>query len=144
MSKMDSKVSEPIQQASAIPYRWNGERLEFCLITSMRSKRWIFPKGVIDPGETFAETALKESYEEAGLSGRIVGDPIGDYHYEKWNSTLHVTVVVMEVTRCDEKWQEADARSRRWVKHRKARALVSEETLKDLLDLAVERIQHPQ
>ena len=32
---------------------------------------WALPKGLIDPGETGAETALREVFEETGLTGRL-------------------------------------------------------------------------
>lgn len=65
-----------IDQACAIPFRSVARQLEFCLITSS-SGRWLFPKGFIDPGETFVEAALKEAAEEAGVHGRVLGDPVG-------------------------------------------------------------------
>ena len=32
---------------------------------------WALPKGLIDPGETAAETAVREVAEETGLTGRL-------------------------------------------------------------------------
>jgi 8-oxo-dGTP pyrophosphatase MutT (NUDIX family) len=48
-----------------------------------RGKReglWALPKGLIDTGETPAETALREGYEETGLEGRLVSK-LGDVRY---------------------------------------------------------------
>jgi len=126
-----------IPQAAAIPFRRSGDRLEICLITSLTRKRWIFPKGIIDPGETVAETALKEAFEEAGLHGRIVGDPMGTYTYSKWGTTLEVTVVLMEVERADASWEEAELRQRRWVSPDEALELVSQAELVHLLRKAL-------
>jgi 8-oxo-dGTP pyrophosphatase MutT (NUDIX family) len=106
---------EPIIQAGVIPFRRRGGRLEFCLITSLKKRRWIFPKGIVEPGETVEQAARKEALEEAGLRGKIKGEPLGTYLHEKSNATLHVTVLLMEVTRCDEDWREARVRQRRWV-----------------------------
>ena len=54
-------------QASAVPFRRRGDELELCLITSSAG-RWIFPKGVIDPGQSPAEAALAErQLEELGV-----------------------------------------------------------------------------
>ena len=75
--------SSVIQQASAIPYRHGAKGVEFCLITATSGPHWGFPKGIIDPGETFIETALKEAHEEAGIHGHVVGEPLGTYDYNK-------------------------------------------------------------
>jgi 8-oxo-dGTP pyrophosphatase MutT (NUDIX family) len=41
---------------------------------------WALPKGLIDPGENPAETALREVREETGVSGRLV-EKLGDVRY---------------------------------------------------------------
>jgi 8-oxo-dGTP pyrophosphatase MutT (NUDIX family) len=41
---------------------------------------WTLPKGLIDPGETPAETALREGYEETGVHGRLDAK-LGDVRY---------------------------------------------------------------
>ena len=104
-----------ILQASAIPFRRSDLGFELCLITSTRSGAWGFPKGVIDPGETPEETALKEAHEEAGLGGAIVSSSLGRYRYEKWNTLLEVDVFLMQVETCAVEWSEMHLRQRRWI-----------------------------
>ena len=41
---------------------------------------WALPKGLIDPGETGAETAVREVAEETGLTGRLE-QKLGDVRY---------------------------------------------------------------
>jgi 8-oxo-dGTP pyrophosphatase MutT (NUDIX family) len=41
---------------------------------------WALPKGLIDPGESGAETAVREVAEETGLTGRLEGK-LGDVRY---------------------------------------------------------------
>ena len=41
---------------------------------------WALPKGLIDPDETSAETAVREVAEETGLSGRL-DQKLGDVRY---------------------------------------------------------------
>ena len=45
-----------------------------------RRRIWALPKGRIDPGETAAETALREVREETGVEGRLV-EKLGDVRY---------------------------------------------------------------
>lgn len=123
-----------------IPIRRRGEGIEVCLITSLKKGRWIFPKGIIDPGETCDETAAKEALEEAGLHGRIVGEPLGEYEYFKWGRVLSVTVLVMEVSHCDDTWLEADDRERRWVRPDQAAKLLANAELRPFVAAAVDRI----
>src|SRR5262245_42023538 len=100
-----------IRQAGAIPLK-NGR---LCLITSRNGKRWVIPKGLIEPGQTAGETALQEAWEEAGLVGALDPEPVGSYVYEKEGNTYHVTVFVMRVTKVAQEWQERDFRRRVWV-----------------------------
>ena len=137
---MEPADRSPLLQAAAIPYRFRDGQPEFCLITSIRKGTWGFPKGIIDPGETAEETALKEAEEEAGLHGRIIGEPLGEYQYGKWNTTLSVTVYLMEVTVADDDWEEAELRSRTWCRAEEARATIYRNELRELLDVACKRI----
>ena len=130
----------PLLQAAVIPFRLRDGQPEFCLITSIRKGTWGVPKGIIDPGETAPQTAVKEAEEEAGLHGRIVGEPLGQYRYYKWNTTLEVTVYLMEVTAADDDWEEADLRDRVWRRADEARAAIRRDELRELLDVAIERI----
>jgi len=132
--------NSPIQQAAAVPYRRRNAEPEFCLITSIRKGRWGVPKGIIDPGETAVQTALKEALEEAGLHGHIEGKPLGKYEYYKWDSILVVTVLLMQVTGEDEDWEEADLRSRCWCRADEARRRLRHHEVRRLLDAALERI----
>jgi phosphohistidine phosphatase len=132
----------PIDQASAVPYRRSADgRVELCLVTSMSRRRWGFPKGIVDPGETPRETALKEAREEAGLTGTIEGDPIGDYEYAKWGTTLRVTVYVMRVTGIEDEWPERVMRERRWAGATEARQLVTTDRLIPILEAALRRLE---
>ena len=77
---------EYVRQAAAIPLR-NGR---ICLVTSSNGKRWVIPKGLIEPNQSAGECALQEAWEEAGLTGVLQQEPIGSYVYEKWCGVCHV------------------------------------------------------
>ena len=138
---MSPREEKPIRQAGVIPYRIGRRGPEFCLITSIRKGNWGFPKGIIDPGETAPQTALKEAEEEAGLHGTIEDPPLGKYCYEKWNTSLVVTVYLMEVTVVNDHWEEASLRDRRWCLPEEARSAIRGRPLEELLDAALERIE---
>jgi 8-oxo-dGTP pyrophosphatase MutT (NUDIX family) len=99
-----------VRQAAALPLR-NGR---ICLVTSSNGKRWVIPKGLIEPGQTGGETALQEAWEEAGLVGSLRPEPIGSFLYEKWCGVCHVTVFVLEVTEMKQDWPERTQRQRIW------------------------------
>jgi len=125
-----------IRQAAALPLR----RGRVCLITSRNGKRWVIPKGWIDPGQTAGETALQEAWEEAGLVGALEQEPIGSYLYEKDGQRFHVTVFVMNVTSVEQDWPERDFRQRSWVSPVGFDERIQEEGLLDLARLTV--MQH--
>ena len=116
------------QQAAAIPIRRRGiDDLQVCLIRKRLSAgAWGIPKGTVDPGLTHPETALKEAWEEAGVRGRLIGDALGTYRYEKVGRPLIVMLYVMEVLECHDDWDEAGLRERMWVSLDEAGSLLVE------------------
>ena len=103
--------TEFIRQAAALPIKAG----KICLITSSNGRRWIIPKGLIEPGQTAAENALQEAWEEAGIVGTLKPDPVGSYLYEKNGEICHVTVFVMNVHEVAQAWPERTMRQRSWV-----------------------------
>jgi 8-oxo-dGTP pyrophosphatase MutT (NUDIX family) len=69
-------------QAAALCYRWREGVIEFLLIRSS-GRRWIFPKGRIEPGEDLWLTAKREAFEEAGASGVIDKEQVTTFLHEK-------------------------------------------------------------
>jgi phosphohistidine phosphatase len=124
------------QQAAAIAIRQKNGAFEVCLIRRKGSNSWGIPKGSVDPGDTREETALKEAWEEAGISGRLIGQALGTYEYEKWSATLEVAVYVMEVLKQHAEWQESRFRERRWTSFDDAAALLIGHPARDFLDRA--------
>jgi 8-oxo-dGTP pyrophosphatase MutT (NUDIX family) len=118
-----------IRQAAAIPVR--GERV--CLVTSRSGKRWVIPKGCLEPGKTAGEIALQEAWEEAGLVGVLQPEPVGSYVYEKAGLTCHVTVFLMQVTEVATQWPEEELRERVWLTFDQALKRVEEPALRELI-----------
>lgn len=103
------------RQSGAIPYRVKDGKLQIMLITSTRKKKWIIPKGVIEPYMSPQESAAQEAYEEAGIFGRVWDEPVGRYETDKWGDTCNVTVFPMLVTKVYKDWPEEDQRKRKWM-----------------------------
>lgn len=118
-----------IRQAAAIP----AQAGKICLVTSRSGKRWVVPKGVIEPGQTAEETALQEAWEEAGLVGVLKPQPVGSYVYEKWGSTCMVTVFLMQVTKIASQWPEQDSRQREWLAFADALDRIGDPGLGDII-----------
>jgi 8-oxo-dGTP pyrophosphatase MutT (NUDIX family) len=121
-----------VRQAAAIPVR--DDRV--CLVTSSSGRRWVVPKGQIDPGHTAGEAALVEAWEEAGLVGALDPEPLGTYAYEKLGRELHVLVFRMTVTEVRDEWPERQLRARIWVTLEEALDRIEEPGLRDLLRIA--------
>jgi 8-oxo-dGTP pyrophosphatase MutT (NUDIX family) len=124
------------QQAAAIPIRRRGTDLQVCLIRKRLVGSWGIPKGTVDSGQTHASTALNEAWEEAGLRGRLVGDALGTYKYEKFGRPLTVMLFVMEVLEHHNNWIEAGLRERKWASLEEAASLLVEHPAHAFLDRA--------
>lgn len=120
-------------QSAILPYRRQGDGLEVLVITSRKGKRWVVPKGVVEPGMTAAASAAKEAAEEAGVEGRVIGQSLGTYCYDKWRGTCEVEVFPMEVTTELEQWPESTFRRREWVTLEEAAKRLNEEGLRAIL-----------
>jgi 8-oxo-dGTP pyrophosphatase MutT (NUDIX family) len=118
-----------IRQAGVIAL--NGGQV--CLVSSRSGKRWVVPKGCLEPDKTAAEIALQEAWEEAGIVGVLQPDPIGSYFYEKAGFTCHVTVFLMNVTDSAEEWPECHFRERCWLTPPQAQLRIDDAGLRELI-----------
>ena len=119
----------PVRQAAAIPIR-SGQ---VCLVLSSNGRRWVVPKGCIEPGQTAGGTALQEAWEEAGLVGVLRSEPVGSYLYEKVGNCHYVTVFLLHVTEVRDDWPEKAWRTRLWLSPKQALARLEERGLRKLI-----------
>jgi 8-oxo-dGTP pyrophosphatase MutT (NUDIX family) len=120
-------------QAGLIPFRRKGGEVEVLLITTLKRKRWVIPKGLIEPDLSPAESALMEAEEEAGIQGTVDSEPLGTYEYRKWGGTCRVEVYAMRVNKTLDDWPEAETRSREWFSIEEAVERVAQNGLKSLI-----------
>ena len=87
-----------IRQAGSIVVRLDGKEPEVLLVTGKRNpKSWIFPKGHIEKGETAEAAALRETREEAGVLGKLIG-PAGVLEYGFLGAKARVEYFLLEFT----------------------------------------------
>jgi 8-oxo-dGTP pyrophosphatase MutT (NUDIX family) len=79
-----SKVRE-CEQVAAVCFRVRKGAIEFLLVQTRGSGRWIFPKGSAEPGLTHAQAAAIEAFEEAGVHGRIEETSFARYSSRRQN-----------------------------------------------------------
>jgi 8-oxo-dGTP pyrophosphatase MutT (NUDIX family) len=115
----------------------SSPRLEILLVTSLRTRRWILPKGWPHPGLSLAQSAANEALEEAGVTGTVAAKPIGRYHYlkDKNGSALPCAVEIFPlfVTGQQDSWPEKGSRQLLWLPAEQAAAKVAESGLKRIL-----------
>ncbi len=73
----------------------DGDALEVCLIRPAGRSIWGLPKGGVEPGESYADTAVREVAEETGIDG-VVEREIGAIDYSFYSrqdgGRIHKTV----------------------------------------------------
>lgn len=128
------------KQAAVIPYRFINGQLEILLITSLKKKKWIVPKGIIEDGFSPVEAARKEALEEGGIDGRAENNSLGTYTYKKWGGICHVQLFAMAVESVFDDWDEKALRKRRWISETQLESLnIDKNILPFLKDFFLER-----
>ncbi len=113
------------KQSGVIPYRKNEGKLEILLITSIRKKKWIIPKGYVEFNLTPFESAKKEAFEEAGIIGSNETFELGTVELKKGMGVTHMKIFSMEIIKILEDYPEKEMRKRKWFTAEEASAKVS-------------------
>ncbi|MBQ8579753.1 MAG: NUDIX domain-containing protein [Oscillospiraceae bacterium] len=59
------------RSCGVLPWREENGRKEYLIVFEQFSQCWSLPKGHMEAGETEAETALRELFEETGLTAQL-------------------------------------------------------------------------
>jgi 8-oxo-dGTP pyrophosphatase MutT (NUDIX family) len=113
--KITAKRKIHFDQSGVIPFRKKNGRIEVLLVTSIRKKNWIIPKGFIEYHLTPFQSAKKEAFEEAGVRGGNSTRILGSYMVYKNGSELHSKIYSMRVTRIFKDYPEKNLRKRKWL-----------------------------
>lgn len=101
-------------QSGVIPYRKKNGKTEVMLVTSIRRKKWIVPKGFIEYNMTPFQSAKKEAFEEAGVKGSNATKILGSYKVRKNGNELLTKIYSMKVMRVFKDYPEKNLRKRKW------------------------------
>jgi 8-oxo-dGTP pyrophosphatase MutT (NUDIX family) len=115
----------------------NGS-LEVLLITTLKTHRWIVPKGWPIAELAPHACAAREALEEAGVGGMICEKPVGSFRYlkrRKDGETMpcKVDVFALEVTHQRRTWAEKGVREFRWCTIAEALVSVGEPGLRQII-----------
>lgn len=125
------------QLYGVIPYKVEDDSVWVMMVTSQTRKRWIFPNGNIESGETGVQAAAREAFEEAGVKGSIdkkhtidatIGKSAPDGIEE-----VAVEFFAMEVLKQADKWPEKDERKRRWITLEKAKSVITDDDFQTVI-----------
>lgn len=98
---------------------------------------WIFPTGPAGGQRSSVDAAIKAAFDEAAISGKVLGDPLGSYKRLNEGKLYDVTVYLMEADCSGEVWLESRVRQSRWVRVQEAKTLLVKPELQDLLGRAL-------
>lgn len=140
-------TSEPtISQVSAGGVAVNDGRV--ALIKTVEEGRWQLPKGIIDPGETPEQAALREVNEEAGIKCDLVEliDTIEYWFYGSYDGPRRryhkkVHFFLMRYVSGDVADHDHEVTEARWVDLHDAFEMLAFQNEKDVLAKAISLIE---
>jgi 8-oxo-dGTP pyrophosphatase MutT (NUDIX family) len=119
------KLEFNFNQSGVLPYRKKNGELQILLITSIKRKRWIVPKGYIEFNLSPFESAKKEAYEEAGVIGANETVELGSFIMDRATGPCHIKIFSMEVVEILDDYPEKNVRKRKWFTVKEASETVS-------------------
>ncbi|KNC19962.1 NUDIX hydrolase [Arthrobacter sp. RIT-PI-e] len=125
-----------IAAAGTLCWRSSKGRLEVLVIHRPRYRDWSWPKGKVDPGETTPECAVRETFEEVGLSVTL-GIPLAvlEYSVSSRPKVVHYWAARITRQKADPDGKEVDRV--RWVSPEEARDLLSNPSDVEPLDALI-------
>jgi ADP-ribose pyrophosphatase YjhB (NUDIX family) len=128
-----------VAQAGGIVFRINGGTPSILLVSSKKEPGyWIFPKGHVERGETAPDAALRETREEAGVDGEIIG-PAGVLEFKWGYQRYRVEYFLIRAT---SETSETDGREKVWLPFDAALERLSWDETRRLLRDAGPRMQN--
>jgi 8-oxo-dGTP pyrophosphatase MutT (NUDIX family) len=131
-------------QSAIIPYSIKDGELQILLITSIRKKKWIIPKGFIEFNLSAFESAKKEAFEEAGVIGTNETIELGSFTIKKYGGLTNIVVYSMEVEKFKDDYPEKNLRKRKWYAVEEAVENVSISEVGNLIQILAKKLKTDQ
>ena len=114
-----------VRAAGGVPWRRDGDALEVLVIHRPRYGDWTFPKGKLDPGETWEQAAVREVWEETAIVAVLGVEIAGTEYRDRHGCAKHVRYWSMPVA-ADAGFEPNDeVDERRWVSAAAAAGLLT-------------------
>lgn len=135
-------TQEPeVRAAGGIPWRREAGGLEVLVIHRPRYGDWTFPKGKLDPGETWTRAAVREVWEETAIVAVLDAELAGTTYRDRHGCAKQVRYWSMVVA-ADAGFEPNDeVDERRWVSVPEAAGMLSYARDRDVLDSLVRLLE---
>lgn len=135
------KLELNTKQSGVIPYRKNGKEIEVLLITSIKKKKWIIPKGAVGYKLSSFESAKKEAYEEAGVIGSDKTFELGHFTLKKSTGKIKVKIFTLKVKKVLEDYPEIKHRKRKWFELKEAVKVIDIPEIAEMINLLRKKLE---
>ena len=136
------KLEFNFNQSGVIPFRKKDEHIEVLLITTIKKKKWIVPKGFVEYNLSPFESAKKEAYEEAGVLGANETHELGTFKLQKTSGICLMKIYSMEVTKILDEYPEKEKRKRKWFPCQEAASMVDTPQISQLILKLKEKVKN--
>lgn len=127
-----------VAQAGAIVFRADDGFVRVLLVRSRKDPTvWVFPKGHLDAGEQPRMAALREAFEEAGVTGLVIGRAGPTLKFRSGSEDVAVEYFLVELTA---EMPSPEGREKCWCLPQEADARLVFQTSRDLLKTALDKI----
>ncbi|SAM00223.1 hypothetical protein [Absidia glauca] len=124
------------QVAGCLPIDLANQRILLISSSNKNKDHWVIPKGGWEDDETQAQAALRETWEEAGLKGRITRHLGVFEEATKKQIKGHHWIFEMQIDEVCKKFPEKKKRERRWYTYDEALVVVKGQYMRDAIMLS--------